>query len=197
MAKIPAKPVLDLLKKTAPPAAKFVKENWKSAAAFAPSAIQEINKLRSNGKEKNEIKLHHRKKQYDRYKKEMLPQLHLMKRKELMSAKLEIEQYIQQINNESRKEFKAKKIVHSKRSKNWNEILIQVIDKIKSRDYEEYSLIFYSPSYKSIYFEDYDSIIDNYKNLIAESRTEELYTFITSHTGKTDSEVRKDFYFTN
>jgi len=196
MAKIPAKPVLDLLKKTAPPAAKFLKENWGSVAALAPSAIQEINKLHTNNKEKNKIKMHHRKNQHNRYKKELLPRLNIMKRKELISAKLEIEQYIQQINNESQNESKVKNVVHSKRSKNWNEILIQVIDKMKSRDYEEYLLIFNNPSYKSIYFEDYDFIIDHFKNLISTSNIEELSNFITSHTGKNNNEVQKDFYFT-
>ncbi|WP_411334301.1 hypothetical protein ACK1LH_01530 [Metabacillus indicus] len=195
MAIIPVKPALDFLKKAAPPVANFVKNNWKEAAIGVPSVLNEINKFNnSKGKsDKREIKLHHRKKQYVKYKVDILPKLNNMKRKELVNAKLEIEQFIQQIYKEEQEEFKAKKIVHSKRSSNWNKILIQIIDKIKSKDYQEYLLIYNNPDYKSEYFEGFDIIVKKFRNLISKSDTEELCQFIIKNTGKTDNEVKADF----
>lgn len=195
MPMIPAKPGLKLLKKAVPPTAKFVKNNWKNIALSVPPALNEINKF-NNSKtksDKREIKLHHRKKQYRKYKIDILPNINNMKRKELLSAKLEIEQFIQQIHNEENEEFKAKKIVHSKRLNNWNIILIQITDKIKSKDYQEFLLIYNNPDYKSEYFEDFDNIIEKFKSLILKSSYGELFEFIIRNTGKLDDEVKADF----
>lgn len=198
MAKIPSKPVLDAIKKAAPPTAKFVTNHWEKIAATIPVAVKgvkEVNNFidKKKNSSKKEQNIPYRKAIYKKFIEDILPELNNMKRKELMSAKLEVEKFIQQIHIEEDKEFRAKKMLHTKRISNWNHILIQITDKMKSRDYQEYILIYNNPNYLSEYFDGYDSIISKYKNILASSNNDEICEFIFENTDKTRQTINKDF----
>ena len=68
----------------------------------------------------------HRKERYNHYKTKILPELDSQNRNELFQYIDEIEQFIQQIKNEEKKEISVKKPIHEKRINSWNDILIQI-----------------------------------------------------------------------
>lgn len=93
-----------------------------------------------------------------------------------------------QITNAQKSEKIINKPLHLKRYKSWNEILIQIEDKMKSKNYEELLKLYNNPEYNCTYFElrtiDYIKAIEDKK---------ELYQFIIDYTSKDINEIKKDF----
>jgi hypothetical protein len=198
MAKIPIKPIVDTAKTHVPKVGKFVKENWKEisqGAALVGTLGKKVNDFRENKKDTKlyDAKIHYRKNRYIKYKTEILPELDNKKRHELFQARLEVEQFIQQIKNEENKELVVKKPLHSKRIKDWNEILIQIKDKIETKDYQEYLMIYHTTNYHSAYFEGFEGQIVKFKNLIENSNTDEIYNYLFETTKRSKEEIKRDF----
>lgn len=198
MARIPIKPVVDFAKTHGPKAGKFVKENWKeipSVVAVVGTASKKLNAFKGNKEDTKQYdaKMHYRKNRYIKYKNEILPELDKKKRHELFQAKLEVEQFIQQIKNEENKELAVKKPLHSKRINNWNEVLIQIKDKIETRDYQEYLMVFNSSDYQSAYFEGFEGHIVKFKNLLDTSNIDEVYNYLMATTKRKREEIERDF----
>jgi hypothetical protein len=198
MAKLPIKPIVDTAKTHGPKVGKFVKDNWKEisqGAALVGTLGKKVNDFRENKKEPKQYdaKIHYRKNRYIKYINEILPELENKKRHELFQARIEVEQFIQQIKNEENKELVVKKPLHSKRIKDWNEILIQINDKIKTKDYQEYLMIYNTTNYHSVYFVGFEGQVGKFKNLIDSSNIDEIYNFLFETTKRSKEEVRRDF----
>jgi hypothetical protein len=194
LAKIPVKEMIDMAKTHGPTVGKFLKDNWKETVAVV-GVLGEASKYITNKNEakKNSSKLHHRKNHYTQYKTIILKELDNKKRSELIQYEKEIEQFIKQIRAEEKKDLTVKKTIHSKRINNWNEILIQIKDKMDTKDYQEYLLIYNNPNYNSSYFEGFEGKIEKYKKLIENQNIEDLYNFISAKTRKSLTEIEKDF----
>lgn len=85
-------------------------------------------------------------------------------RNELFQYILEVEQFIQQIKNEENKELGVRKPIHKNRIKNWNDILIQIKDKMDAKDYLEFIKIYNNPNYHSEYFQGFEGVAEKFKN---------------------------------
>ncbi|MDE0641581.1 hypothetical protein PWJ77_14045 [Bacillus sp. CNPSo 3703] len=198
MAKIPIKPIINTIKDHAPRAGKFIKENWKEVVTVverADAVGKRVNDYRKSKKavKQNQGKMHFRKARYAHYKTKIMGELDNKKRRELFQYKLEVEQFIRQIKNEEDNELGVKKPIHSKRTKKWKEVLIQIIDKMKIKDYQEYLMLYNNPNYECNYFEGYEGEVEKFKRIINSDDYEELHNFIFSKTGKSKSEIEKDF----
>lgn len=198
--KMAIKPVIDLVRTHGPAAGKFVKENWKEIAAFVGVAGSAAQKLNANRKEKKKNKfeqgeIHFRKKRYIEYKSKILASLDSSKRKELFHYKLEIEQFIKQIENEQEKELAVKKPVHLKRINNWKEVLVQIEDKMMAKDYEEYLMLFNNTDYNSTYFEGYELKVDKFKEMVKKQETKKIIDFINQITNRNIEDIKEDFSY--
>ncbi|MGM0840254.1 MAG: hypothetical protein ACQEWE_05985 [Bacillota bacterium] len=198
MARIPIKPIVDIAKTHGPKAGKFVKKNWKyipKVVAGVGTVSENFSAFKENKKETKQYdaKMHYRKNRYIKYKNEILPELDKKKRHELFQAKLEVEQFIQQIKNEENKELVVKKPLHSKRINNWNEVLIQIKDKIETRDYQEYLMVYNSTDYHSAYFEGFEGHLVKFKNLLDASNIDEIYNYLLATTKRKREEIERDF----
>ncbi|WP_226036787.1 hypothetical protein [Aquibacillus saliphilus] len=109
-----------------------------------------------------------------------------------MQYKLEVEQYIRQIEDEEKSEVKAKKPIHSKRIKNWQSVLIQIEDKIATKDYHEYFMIYNDSDYNSQYFEGYLTLVNKFRNLINNEDNGPLCEFLSKTIKKSQTELEKD-----
>jgi hypothetical protein len=196
MAKIPIKPIVDTVKTQGPKVGKFVKGNWKEISqVVALVSGKKTNDFRKSKKETKQYqgKIHYRKNRYGQYKTEILRDLDNKKRNELFQAKLEIEQFIQQITDEGNKELVVKKPLHSKRIKNWSEILTQIEDKMATKDYQEYLMIYNTPDYQSSFFEGFEGQLEKFKNLIDGHNIDELYEYLLTRTKRSKEDINKDF----
>jgi len=188
------KPLVDIVKTQGPTVTKFVKQNWKEISGTA-SFVSTIGSGLKNSKNSDQYKekLHYRKLRYSEYKTKILRELENKNRSVLFDYKLEVEQFIQQINNEERSELVVKKPLHSKRLNNWNAILIQIEDKISAKDYHEYLIIYNNPDYQSTYFERYEAQILKFKELINSGDIAKLYEYILTKTNKSIDVIKRDF----
>lgn len=198
MAKIPIKPIVETVKTQGPKVGKFVKDNWKElskAVAIVGTTGKKANDYRKSKKETEQYrgKTHYRKTRHGQYKTEILRDLENKKRNELFQAKLEVEQFIQQIKDEGNKELVVKKPLHFKRINNWNEILTQIEDKMAMKDYQEYLMIYNNPNYNSSYFEGFEGQLKKYKNLIDGQNTDELYEYLLTRTKRDKEDIKRDF----
>jgi hypothetical protein len=165
MGRIPIGPIIEGGKKVG----KIIKENRKEITTLigllsaGGKAIKE-NTVKKKESNKTEGKLHHRKWRYDHYKIKILMELDSQNRKELFQYILEVEQFIQQIKNEENKELGLKKPIHKNRIKNWNDILIQIKDKMYTKDYLEFIKIYNSPNYHSEYFNGFEGVVEKFNN---------------------------------
>lgn len=186
--------LVDIVKTQGPNAAKFVKNNWKHIADTA-SVIDSVGQKLKNRKSSDRYieKLHHRKLRYTEYKTKVLRELENKNRYELFNHKLEVEQFIQQINNEQSSELAVKKPLYSKRLNNWNDILIQIEDKISTKDYHEYLMIYNNLDYQSTYFDRYEVHKTKFKELVNSGNTDELYNYILAKTNKSIDDIKRDF----
>lgn len=186
--------LVDIVKTQVPTATKFVKQNWKEIAGTG-SVISTIGSGLKNRKNSDQYKekLHYRKLRYSEYKIKILRELENKNKSVLFDYKLEVEQFIQQINNEESSELVVKKPLHSKRLKKWNAILIQIEDKISARDYHEYLMIYNNPDHQSTYFEGYEAQIFKFKELINSGDIANLYEYILTKTNKSIDVIKRDF----
>ncbi|MGD6804407.1 hypothetical protein [Rossellomorea aquimaris] len=198
MAKLPIKPIIKLAKTYGPEAAKFVKKHGPAisqGAAFVGSAGKMAKDFRKNRKESEQYleKNHPRKIRFQQYKTKIVPDLNNMNRFELFKGKLEVEDFIEQIKEEEKKEAGVKKPLHSKRLKDWNDILIQIEAKIAAKDYQEYIMIYNNLSYHSEYFTGYERQLEKFRNLVGNQDVEGLYEFLLTHTKRSREEIKVDF----
>jgi hypothetical protein len=166
----------------------------KGAAAMG-SAGKIANDLRKKRKESKHdpARVHFRKTRFHQYKTVIMPNLPKLNRHDLFEAKLEVEQFIGQINEEEKKEAGVKKPLHSKRLSNWKEVLIQIEAKLAAKDYKEYLLIYNNPSYHSEYFTGYEGQLEKFRNILRKQDNEELYEFLFTHTKRSKEDIKVDF----
>lgn len=198
MAKIPYRKVIDGAKEYGPKAGKFIKENWKEiGGAFGALSAggKAVNDFRKEKKEEKlkQGKIHHRKAQYYHYKSSVLQNLDNKNKNELFDYILEIEKFIQQIKQKEDKELGVKKPIHTRRINNWNEILIQIQDKMYTKDYHEFLKIFNDPNYESEYFKGFEVLVENFKKLINSKKIDELLDFISKSTNMSETRIKRDF----
>lgn len=201
MPRIPIRPILEGVKKYGPKTGKLIKDNRKEIAAVldALGVGESIKKHREKKEElnKTEGNLHHRKGRYNHYKTKILPELDSQNRKELFQYILEIEKFIQQIKNEENKEIGVKKPIHEKRIKNWNDILIQIKDKMSTKDYLEFIKIYNNPNFQSEYFTGFESHVDKFKKLNNIEKYDDLLKYIAEITNSNIDQIKNDFSLTD
>ncbi|WP_053362563.1 hypothetical protein [Bacillus sp. FJAT-27251] len=200
MAKLPIRPIFEGVKKYGPRAGKLVKENWKEVAGAIGTigagvkAIQEMKGDKKETKEK-QGKLHYRKERYNNYKSKILRELDSKNRNELFQHILEIEYFIQQIQNEEKNEFGIKKPIHDRRIDNWNNILIQIKDKMHTRDYHEFIKIYNNTAYQSEYFVGFEGLVEKFIKLKNSQNNDALIHFISTRTNRSHNQIKRDFSF--
>ena len=183
MGRIPIGPIIEGGKK----AGRIIKENHKEITA----AIGLVGAGRKSIKENTDK--HHRKERYDHYKK-ILMELDSQNRNELYQEILEVEQYIQQIKNEENKELRVKKPIHKKRIRKWNDILIQIKDKMYTKDYFEFIKIYNNPSYHSEYYKGFEGLVEKFKKLNNREKYDDLLKYIAEITNRSIEQIKKDFH---
>jgi hypothetical protein len=198
MPRIPIGPIIEGVKKTG----KFIKNNHKeivAAAGALGAGVEQIKKYREKKKESNKTggKLHPRKERYNQYKTKILPELDNQYRNELFQYILEIEQFIQQIKNEKKKEIGVKMPIYENRIKNWNDILIQIKDKMSTKDYLEFIKIYNNPNYQSEYFKGFEGHVEKFKKFNNGEKYDDLLKYIAEITSKSIDQIKKDFLLTD
>lgn len=198
MSKIPIKPIVEGLKKHAPKAGKFIKDNRKEIIAGL-GALGVVDKLKNrieNNEERTkteEKKIHPRKKRYNQYKYHLLPELDSKNRNELFNSILEIEDIIDQIKNEEKEELGIKKPLHEKRIKDWNDILTQVKSTLSRKDYLEFLKIYNNPNHQSDYFIGFERDVEQFKKINNAEKHDDLLKYIAEKTGRDTNQIRIDF----
>ncbi|MFC2947625.1 hypothetical protein [Virgibacillus sediminis] len=192
MAKIPVKPILGAVKYYGPKAKNLVKDNWRVAAPVVLQGVESFKKYNENKHQQGKVPF--RKLRYAYYNTEVLPNLNNRKKSELFQFKLEIEQFIKQIEEEEEKEVAVKKRIHSKRIIKWKDVLKQIEDKMAVSDYQEYLKIYNNIEYDSQYFEDYEGLINKFKTLIENNDKDKIHSFLLLNTNKSSNEIKKDFF---
>ncbi|MEH7249300.1 hypothetical protein V7114_21290 [Neobacillus niacini] len=198
MGRIPIGPIIEGGRKVG----KKIIENRKEITAVigllsAGGKVIKENAVKKKESNKTEGKLHHRKGRYDHYKIKILMELDSQNRNELFQYILEVEQFIEQIKNEENNELGVKKPIHKKRIKNWNDILIQIKDKMYTKDYLEFIKIYNNPNYHSEYFKGFDSLVERFKKLNNREKYNDLLKYIAEITNRTIEQIKKDFSLTD
>lgn len=196
MAKIPVNLMVNIAKNHGPKAIKAIKDNKEIILGAAPivgAGAAKVKKVYHDRKNTSDTKEHYRKGRYSEYKNDILGNLSNQNRLQLVNYKDEVESFISQIEYEEKEEVVLKKPLHSKRRDDWKKILIQIEDKIRLMDYQEYLKLFNNPNYTSSYFEGYDRKLNAYKNLITEENIKEIHEFIFDQTGKSTEAIQRDF----
>jgi hypothetical protein len=190
------------IKNKGPKALKFIKDNRKDIAkgiTLIGAVGKTVNEFRSGfkkysqEKKKSPSEIHFRKARYIEYKSNILPNMNGKSRHELFSYKLEVEGYIEQIEKEENTEFGVMKPLHTKRTRNWESILLQIQDKIRMLDYQEYLKVFNNTNYNSNYFEGFASNVESFKQKLKCENVDELYEYIEQQTQKRKDYIKKDF----
>lgn len=198
MAKVPIKPIFKVVKELGPKAWAFIKENRKditTVAGVVGSGVKLAHNMNKERKENqsNPSKVHYRKARFNDYKSNILKSLDIKKRTELFQYKLEIEKFIEQITNEEHNEFSVKKPLHSRRMNNWNSILVQIQDKIKTKDYHEYLKICNRHDYHSDYFDGFERYVDKFKFLLNNGVPEPVYEYLVKQTNVDIEKIKMEF----
>jgi hypothetical protein len=190
MSRIPIGTVIEGVKKTG----KFIKDNKKEIGAIV-SVVGSIGgaAIKWKNESKTEDKLHPRHNSYLYYKTKILTELDSQNRNELFRYINEIEQFIQQIKNEQKKEIGVKKPIHKKRINNWNDILIQIKDKMSTKDYLEYIKIYNNQNYQSEYFSGFEGHVEKFKKLNNVENYDDLLKYIAEMTSMNIDKIKKDF----
>jgi hypothetical protein len=190
MARIPVGPVIEGVKK----AGKFVNENKKEIGSII-SIVGSVGGAAIKWKKESQTegKLHPRHNSYLSYKSKILTELDSQNRNELFRYIDEIEQFIQQIRNEKNKEFGVKKPIHRKGINNWNDILTQIKDKMSTKDYLEFIMIYNNPNYQSGYFRGFEGYVEKFKKLNNVEDYDNLLKFIAEMTNRNIERIKKDF----
>jgi hypothetical protein len=198
MGRIPIGPIIEGGKKVG----KIIIKNRKEITAAigllgAGGKVIKENTVKRRESNKTEGKLHHRKGRYDHYKIKILMELDSQNREELFEYILEVEQFIQQIKNEENKELRVKKPIHKNRIKNWNDILIQIKDKMYTKDYLEFIKIYNNPNYHSEYFKGFEVLVEKFKKLNNREKYDDLLKYIAEITNRSIEQIKKDFSLTD
>ncbi|USK84777.1 hypothetical protein [Peribacillus asahii] len=177
---------------------KIIKENHKEITAVigvlsAGGKVIKENTVKKKESNKTEGKLHHRKERHEHYTSKILMELDSQNRNELFQYILEVEQFIQQIKNEENKELGLKKPLHKNRIKNWNDILIQIKDKMYTKDYLEFIKIYNNPNYYSEYFKGFEGLVERFKKLNNREKHDDLLKYIEEITNMSIEQTKKDF----
>lgn len=177
---------------------KIIKENHKEITAVigvlsAGGKVIKENTVKKKESNKTEGKLHHRKERHEHYTSKILMELDSQNRNELFQYILEVEQFIQQIKNEENKELGLKKPLHKNRIKNWNDILIQIKDKMYTKDYLEFIKIYNNPNYYSEYFKGFEGLVERFKKLNNREKHDDLLKYIEEITNMSIEQIKKDF----
>lgn len=197
VSKIPVKPIIDLAKIALPKAKDIIiKDPEKTivvvekVAAASTKFVSKVNdyKEKRNGEQSSKRKIHYRKLKHSDYHKDILPKLDSFNHIQLIGYKQEVENFINQIKNAQENEIIISKPLHLKRIKSWNEILIQIEDKIKSKNYSELLKMHNDNGHNSNYF---GSKIKDYLSEIEQK--DDLYQFIIDYTSRDINEIKKDF----
>ncbi|MFJ7308810.1 hypothetical protein [Peribacillus frigoritolerans] len=194
MVRFPIGPIIEGGKK----AGKIIKDNHKEITAVigllsTGGKVIKENTVKKKESNKTEGKLHHRKGRYYHYKTKILMELDSQNRNELFQYILEVEQFIQQIKNEENKELGLKKPIHKNRIKNWNDILIQIKDKMYTKDYLEFIKIYNNPNYHSEYFKGFEGLVEKFKKLNTREKYDGLLKYIAEITNRSIEQINKDF----
>lgn len=200
MSKIPAKLIFDGVKKHGPGVVKTAMKNKEmigTIGGIVGGALANKSREESNSDKTENIiakNSHYRKKKYEIYQKEILHELDLKTRQELTGYKLEVEQFIVQVQNEDKKDKAfVKKPLHTRRMNNWEGVLKQIVDKERILDYQEYLNIYSDEEYQSKYFQGFKNQIEVYRTIIQRRDSAELINFIKKQTGYDESKIRADF----
>lgn len=194
MPKIPFKSITKVAKTAAPKVGDYIKKNPKIAIDGLDRIVKtgkELLDTKENRFEKKQRngKVPYREIQHRKYQNEILPKLDSYSYIKLISYKNEVESFIKQINQEEAEQLFFRKPLHSKHSKSWKQILIQIEDKIKNRNYEELLKAYYSPTYESNYFD--AKVITDMRNI---ENKNELYKYIHRYTEKNMKDIEKYFF---
>lgn len=163
----------------------------------APTVISTFSKVKqqinqrsekSEGKKRSIGKIHYRKIRYSEFYSAIIPNLDNYSYIELRSFIEEIKNYIVQLENEKNKHSLNQTII-SRRIKKWDDLLVQLKDKLATKCYLEFLKIHNTFEYRSTFFE--EKIVSDFKNISAK---EEQYNFIKRYTNKTENEFNDDFY---
>ncbi|MDF2947594.1 MAG: hypothetical protein K0S51_2273 [Bacillales bacterium] len=197
MSRIPMGPIKEGVKKYGPKAWGFLKDNRKeiTAALDFLGVVDSVKKHREKKEESNktEGKEHYRKGRYNRYNAKLLYELDSQNRNELFQYMLEIEQFILQIKNEKKEGSSLKKPIHEKRIKNWNDILIQIKDKMSTKDYLEFFKFYNNSDYQSEYFKGFEGLVERLKKLNNSDKYDDLLKYISEITRRDIDQIKKDF----
>lgn len=196
MAKIPINSMVHFAKDKGPKAIKIIEENKEIFLAAVPivsAAAAKLKRFYEDRKITLAEKEHYRKSRYSEYKNNILVNLQDNNRLQLVNYKDEVESFIAQIENEENEEVVLKKPLHTKRRDDWKKVLLQIEDKIRIMDYQEYLKLFNNTTYISNYFEGYDRKINAYKKLVENENIKRIHDFISENTEKSVQSIERDF----
>lgn len=184
---IPQKVIADLGKKHGP----------KAIALIVPAIglVKEAAKLVEDRRRKKveEGSYHFRKERYIEYNQKIMKNLEQCHRTELLKYKMEVAQFIEQIDTEIKQDVMAKEPIHRKRRKNWESLLVQIDAKLKSKDYQEYLKIYNNGEYTSDYFKGFEGYVKTFKKLIEKDDKDEIILFLEKQTDMNATLINNDF----
>lgn len=188
------KPIVDIAKAQGPKAVKLIRENPEGIMAVLGAVkVVKTNFDERKKKKAEEGKISLRKERFNEFNKSIIKNLNEYNREELFNYKLEIKEFIEQIDKEMAEETKAKKPLHVKRRKKWEALLTQIDSKLKTKDYREYLKIYNNNDYVSAYFEAFERNVQRFKEVSKKGDSEEITNFLIDQTGVDDAVIRNEF----
>lgn len=177
---------------------KLIKDNQKEILAGMGVAKTGIKLLKENtgNKKENQIikkKLSYREQMYKKYENEILPKLDSQNRLELFQYIDDIEQYVQQLKEEEKRGNKLKKPLYEKKIKKWDSLLMQIRNKMSTKDYLEFIKIYNDPHYQSNYFKGFEGHVEKFKTYIGNKENDAFLKYLEKTTGRDIEKIKKDF----
>lgn len=162
--------LVPIAKDNAPKVMNFVKDN--------PEVIEKVQNLNSAPKN-----LHHRKNRFIKYTQEILPNLATYNYLDLKEMIGEVKMFLRQIKKED-----MNSVLKTKRTKKWNNILVQLEDYKDNHAYMEFLKLHRSTSPISTFFE--DEIVKEFKKL---QTSDARVKYIKQYIKVIDFDVHIDF----
>ena len=189
MAKIPVKLVAGLAIKHGP---KVVDQITKNAHLIKP-AVDKIDQFAKKQNERKDEKVASRtppylEQHFQMYNDEILPSLSTSQRSELIGYKLDIKKILEQISAD-----KKKAALPNKKSKKWEQLLLQIEGKLHAKDYEEYLKLYHNPESESTYFQGYEQNTAIFKKLLSENDSDKIHEFLSNQTNMGTEDINRDF----
>ncbi len=189
MAKIPVKLVAGLAIKHGP---KVVDQITKNAHLIKP-AVDKIDQFTKKQNERKVEKVASRttpylEQHFQMYNDEILPSLSTSQRSELIGYKLDIKKILEQISAD-----KKKAALPNKKSKKWEQLLLQIEGKLHAKDYEEYLKLYHNPESESTYFQGYEQNTAIFKKLLSENDSDKIHEFLSNQTNMDTEDINRDF----